>query len=261
MVGNTGGYRHLLTAVVKRNLLMYIRYPINSLGRVVMDIGLFVVLFGGGTLLAGQAMDDSIEGIVVGYFLWMLTIQSFQGIAEEIQQEANWGTLERHFMTPFGFPIVMAAKSIAILITTFVFASILLLAMMIITGTWLHLDIITILPIVLLTLSSAFGVGFAASGLTVLYKNIGSWFGLLNFVFLGLIAAPTLNVPGIAFLPLVQGSELLQRAMSNGVRLWEFQLSSLLTLASVGVGYLLIGYLIFHMCQKRARKLGTLGDY
>lgn len=261
MAGTTGGYRHLLVAVIKRDVLMFTRYPINALGRVLMNFGLFAVLFGGGTLLAGRAMADSIEGIVVGYLLWMMSLQSFQGIAEEIQREANWGTLERHFMTPFGFPVVMAAKAIAILTTTFAFASILLAAMMIVTRTWLHVDVLTVLPIVLLTLASAFGIGFAASGLTVLYKNVGSWFGLLNFVFIGLIAAPVFELPGVAFLPLAQGSALLQRAMRDGVRLWEFDPGSLAILTVVGVGYLLLGYLVFSLAQKRARKLGTLGDY
>lgn len=56
--------------------------------------------------------------------------------------------------------------------------------------------------------------------------------------------------------------------MCEGARLWEFHLihpeprhMGVGVLVVVGVGYLLVGYLVFHLCQRRARRLGVLGDY
>lgn len=261
MSRHTAGYRHLVSAVFRREVLIFLRYPANAAGLLLVNLLFFTILFVGGTMLAGQAMADSIEGIIVGYLLWMMATTSYQGVVRDVRSEASWGTLERHFITPFGFPMVMASKAVAKLVFTFIYATIILIAMLLITRTMLHIDLVTVVPIILFALGSVFGIGFAMAGITVLYKNISSWTGLVNFAIVGLVAAPVFELGWTAVLPLVQGSSMLQVAMRDGVRLWEFDPLHVLVLAVVGVGYLLIGYLVFHLCQHRARKLGTLGDY
>lgn len=257
----SGGYRHLVSAVLRREVLIFLRYPANAVGFIIVNLLFFGILFVGGTMLAGEAMADSIEGIIVGYLMWMMATTCYQGVVRDVQSEAGWGTLERHFITPFGFPMVMASKAIAKLVFTFFYATIILVAMLLLTRTMLYIDLVTVVPILLLALASVFGIGFAMAGLTVLYKNISSWTGLVNFVIVGLVAAPVFDLGWTAVLPLVQGSTMLQVAMRDGVRLWEFEPLHVLVLAAVGIGYLLLGYVIFHICQRRARRLGTLGDY
>jgi len=95
----------------------------------------------------------------------------------------------------------------------------------------------------------------------VLYKRIGNWLNLLQFGFIVLISAPVFELPWTRFFPLAHGSALLQRAMVDGVRLWEFGLGDLALLVGVAVGYLFGGYLVFHYATRRARRLGVLGDY
>ena len=259
--GGTGGYRYLVSAVLRREVVIFLRYPANAVGLVIVNLLFFSVIFVGGTMLAGEAMADSIEGIIVGYLLWMMATTSYQGVVRDVQSEASWGTLERHFITPFGFPMVMASKAVAKLVFTFLYATVILVAMLLITRTMLYIDVVTVVPILLLALASVFGVGFAMAGVTVLYKNISSWTGLVNFAIVGLVAAPEFELGWTTVLPLVQGSAMLQLAMRDGVRLWQFDPVHLLVLAVAGVGYLLLGYVVFHRCQQRARKLGTLGDY
>jgi len=82
------------------------------------------------------------------------------------------------------------------------------------------------------------GLGFAAGGVTVLYKRIGNWLNLLQFGFVVLVAAPVFDAPWTRFLPLAHGSALLQRAMVDGVRLWAFGPVELGLLVAVAVGYL-----------------------
>jgi ABC-2 type transport system permease protein len=95
----------------------------------------------------------------------------------------------------------------------------------------------------------------------VLYKRIGNWLNLLQFGFVALISAPVLDAPWTRFLPLAHGSAMLQRAMVDGVRLWEFGLGDLALLVAVAAGYLLGGYAVFGYATRRARRLGVLGDY
>jgi ABC-2 type transport system permease protein len=247
--------------VLYREYLIFVRYPANAVGGIVVSLFFFGLLFVGGRMLAAQALSESIEGIVVGYFLWTLSVGAYSGISNDIGSEAQWGTLERHVMTPFGFAPVALFKGVAKVVRTFLVSSVILAAMILVTGTTLSLDVVTVVPVAVLSIASVLGLGFAAGGVAVLYKRIGNWLNLLQFGFVVLVSAPAFDLGWMRVLPLAQGSALLQRAMVDGVRLWEFPALDLAVLVATAVGYLLLGYLIFEYTTRRARRLGVLGDY
>ena len=255
------GYYHLARAVLYREFLLFVRYPANAVGGIVISLFFFGVLFYGGRMLAGRALTDSIEGIVVGYFLWTLSVGAYSAISNDIGSEVQWGTLERHVMTPFGFAPVALLKGAAKVVRTFLLSSVVLVVMLLVTGTDLQLHAFTIVVVATLSILSVLGLGFAAGGVTVLYKRVGNWLNLLQFGFVVLISAPALEIPWLKVLPLAHGSELLQRAMVDGVRLWEFPPADLALLVAVAVGYLGFGYAVFRASTRRARRLGVLGDY
>ena len=254
-------YYHLARTVLYREFLIFVRYPANAIGGIVVALFFFGVLFYGGQLLAGLALADSLEGIIAGYFLWTLSVGAYSSVSNDIGSEVQWGTLERHITTPFGFAPVALLKGVAKVVRTFLTSAVVLAFMLLLTGTRLSLDPITVVSVAGLAIVSVLGLGFAAGGLTVLYKRIGNWLNLLQFGFIVLISAPVFELPWTRFLPLAHGSALLQRAMVDGVRLWEFGLADLALLVAVAVGYLLGGYLVFHYATRRARRLGVLGDY
>jgi len=254
-------YYHLARAVLYREFLIFVRYPANAIGGIVVSLFFFAMLFLGGRLLAGQALTDSIEGIVVGYFLWTLSVGAYSSVSNDIGSEVQWGTLERHITTPFGFAPVALLKGVAKVVRTFLTSAVILAAMLLATGTRLSLAPVTVVAVAGLSIVSVLGLGFAAGGVTVLYKRIGNWLNLLQFGFVGLISAPVFDLPWTRVLPLAHGSAMLQRAMVDGTRLWEFPLADLGLLVAVAVGYLLGGYLVFQFATRRARRLGVLGDY
>jgi len=254
-------YFHLARAVLYREYLLFVRYPANAIGGIVISLFFFGLLFYGGRMIAGQALTDSIEGIIVGYFLWTLSVGAYSSISNDIGSEVQWGTLERHIMTPFGFAPVALLKGVAKVVRTFLTSALILAVMLVITDTSLQLPVGTIVVISTLAICSVLGLGFAAGGLAVLYKRIGNWLNLLQFGFILLISAPAFDLGWTRLLPLAQGSALLQRAMVDGTRLWEFPLVDLAILVAVAVVYLLGGYAVFEATTRRARRLGVLGDY
>ena len=254
-------YIHLARAVLYREYLIFVRYPANAIGGIVIALIFFGGLFYGGRLLAGQALDDSLEGIIVGYFLWTLCVGAYSSVSNDIGSEVQWGTLERHITTPFGFAPVALLKGVAKVVRTFITSAVILAVMLLFTGTRLSLAPVTVVIIAGLSITSVLGLGFAAGGITVLYKRIGNWLNLIQFGFVALIAAPVVDAPWARVLPLAHGSALLQRAMVDGVRLWEFSAADLGLLVGVAVGYLVGGYVVFHYATRRARRLGVLGDY
>jgi len=255
------GYLTLARAVLYREYLIFVRYPANAVGGIVIALFFFGLLFYGGRLLAGRALTDSIDGIVVGYFLWTLSVGAYSAISNDIGSEVQWGTLERHVITPFGFAPVAFLKGVAKVVRTFLTSLVVLLVMLAITGTPLRFDVLTVVPVAVLSVASVLGLGFAAGGIAVLYKRIGNWLNLLQFGFIPLISAPAFDLGWARFLPLAQGSALLQRAMLEGTHLWEFPLVDLAILLGTAVGYLAVGYLVFQAATRRARRLGVLGDY
>jgi len=255
------GYYQLAKAVLYREAVLFLRYPANAVGGVVVALLFFGVLFYGGRMVAGRALTDSIEGIVVGYFLWTLSVGAYSSISNDIASEVQWGTLERHVMTPFGFAPVALLKGLAKMVRTFLTSAVVLALMLVLTGTTLQVNALTVVPVAVLSVASVLGLGFAAGGVTLLYKQVGNWLNLLQFGFVVLISAPALELGWTAALPLAHGSGMLQRAMLEGTRLWEFPAADLALLAAVAVGYFLAGYLLFGYATRRARRLGVLGDY
>lgn len=255
------GYRHLARAVLYREYLLFVRYPANAIGGLVISVFFFGLLFYGGRAIAGQALTDSIEGIIVGYFLWSLSVGAYSSISNDIGSEVQWGTLERHVMSPFGFTPVVLLKGLAKIVRSFLTSAVLLAVMLVITGTGLELNLVTIVIVATLSIVSVLGLGLAAGGVTVLYKQIGNWLNLLQFGFIVLISAPAFDLGWLQFFPLAQGSALLQRTMIDGVRLWEFPPADLAILLAVAAGYFAAGYAVFQYATRRARRLGVLGDY
>ena len=190
-----------------------------------------------------------------------LSVGAYSSISNDIGSEVQWGTLERHVMTPFGFAPVALLKGAAKVVRTFLLSAVILAVMLLFTGTTLELHVVTVVVVATLSILSVLGLGFAAGGITVLYKRIGNWLNLIQFGFVVLISAPVLELPWMKLLPLAHGSVLLQRAMVDGVRLWEFAPADLALLVAVAVGYLGFGYAVFRMSTRRARRLGVLGDY
>jgi ABC-2 type transport system permease protein len=251
----------LARTVLYREYLLFVRYPANAAGGIVVSLLFFGLLFYGGRAVAGQALTDSLAGLIVGYFLWTLSVGAYSSISNDIGSEVQWGTLERHFMTPFGFAPVAFAKGVAKVVRTFLISAVILAVMLLLSGADLELNVLTTVVVAGLSITSVLGLGFAAGGLSVLYKRIGSWLNLLQFGFVGLISAPAFDLGWARFLPLAQGSALLQRAMVDGTRLWEFPALDLAVLVAVAVVYLLAGYAVFEVATRRARRLGVLGDY
>ena len=254
-------HTELAKQVLYREYLIFVRYPANAVGGIVISLFFFGVLFYGGEMVAGRALTDSLEGIIVGYFLWTLSVGAYSSLSNDIGSEVQWGTLERHVMTPFGFAPVALLKGVAKIIRTFLTSALVLVVMLALTDTGLQVPILTVVVVAGLTIVSVLGLGFAAGGITVLYKQIGNWLNLLQFGFIVLISAPAFDLGWTRLLPLAHGSALLQRAMIDGTRLWEFGALDMGLLVGVAAGYLLLGYVVFQSATHRARRLGVLGDY
>lgn len=255
------GYGRFFVAAARKRVILLTRYPVNTLSRFGTIALVFLVVFYGGRAVAPAAISDTIEGIIVGYLLWSMAIAAYSGLSWNVTREAQWGTLEQLFMSPFGFGRVMLAKTVVNVLEAFLWGALTLAIMLVVTGRTLTIDPVTVVPIAALALAPAVGIGFVFGGLAIRFKRIENAFQLVQFVFIGLIAAPVGTYPMLRWLPLAQGSQLLQQAMRDGVGLSAMPLEALGILGITAVGYLGLGYGIFLYCQRWARRRGVMGHY
>lgn len=258
------GHLGLARAVVEKQVILLKRYWFNTAMMLVGFYLFFAIIFFGGRAAAGEGanIDGTLDGLVVGFFLLTAATAAYFDVAGNVMREAQWGTLEQLFMSPFGIGRVMAIKSAFNVAFSTAIGLALLAIMLATTDRSLSVDVFTVVPIVVLTILSAVGLGFVFAGLSLLYKRIENVQQLLQFGFIALIAAPAQSDSAVLLvLPLSHGSGLLNLAMTEGVRLWEIPLANLAALAANGLAYLLAGYLVFHLLVRRARKLGVMGHY
>jgi len=133
--------------------------------------------------------------------------------------------------------------------------------MMLTSGRWLHLDALSLLPLTLITIMAAYGLGFILAGLAVVFKRIQSLFQILMFVFVAFLAAPVAKHVWMKLLPLALGNQLLRKVMVDGLRVWQLPADDVLLAVGVGAAYLLVGLAFFSYCLKVAQDRGMLGHY
>lgn len=260
--------RHvLLRAMVVKRLLLTVRYRVNLLFQLLGLYVFFAIVFFGGQAAVSRAVNgptslsSTFEGFIVGWFLWTMAQTAYQNVHSDITSESQWGTLEQLYISPYGFGWVMGLKSAVNVLLSVFLGGVLLVLMMVTTWTWFTVDVVTLVPIIVLTIMSVLGLGFVVGGLALVYKKVGSINNLMQFVLMGLIAAPVADKPLLNFLPLAQGSAMLQEAMRDGVALWEFSTVDISILVGTGVGYFTIGFLVFSYASKVARRRGVMGHY
>lgn len=251
----------LFSVVFRKQIILLVRYPVNTGTQFLTMVILFGLILFGGQAVVGPALTESLDGIIVGFFIWTLAIIAFAQLAWNVTREAQWGTLERLFISPHGFGTVMLTKMVVNVLLSFIWGFSILLIMMALSGHWLTVDPLTVIPLGLLTLGSIGGVGFLFAGLALLYKRIENVFQLVQWAFIVLIAAPVGSYGWLKLLPVSHGSYLLRRAMEDGVRLWEFAPGDLGLLVLTSLAYFLAGFYCLHRAQLRARRKGLMGQY
>lgn len=251
----------LFRAVLKKQLILLVRYPVNTVSQLATIYALFAIIFFGGGAVAGPQITDSLGGIIVGFFLFTLSIVAYSGLSWDMTREAQWGTLEQLYMSPYGFGTVVITKVVVNALLSFGWGAVILVSMLVTTQQPLHLDPLTIIPLGILTVASAIGIGFVLGGVALLYKRIENAFQLVQFAFIAFLAAPVGEHPLLKALPLAQGSHLLQRSMRDGIAIWNLPMDELGLLALNAIVYFVVGYLFFQRMQRRARQRGVMGHY
>ena len=253
----------LLLAELKRSWTMLRRYGAETIGGIVATTVVFYGLFLSAKYVAGEVQfGDRLDAIVVGYVLWSLVLFIVGDISGGLQQEAQTGTLEQLFLSPFGAPRIFVTRALAGLTTQLLLNATILLIISLLTGTRLAFPIALMLPLVAVLLG-AYGLALAMGSLALLLKRVQQVLGVFNFGLLFVLTVPVESWAGSAkwlgmLLPMTPGAGMLRALMAQGRSLDGLQL----TIAFLnGAGYFAIGLSLFCWAEREVKRRGKLSGY
>lgn len=239
------------------------RYAFDLISGMVSIYGFFIVIFFGAKIFGGDrpGFGETLEGVVVSYGLWALTVLALGSLTFELTQEAQQGTLEQLGMSPFGLSRVLIARVFTSLAVYFVVWTSMFALMMATSGRWLNLDVVSLLPLIALTLLGVVGIGFFLGGLAIVFKRIQNALSVYQILIIGLVIVPADEVVVMKFLPLAWGTHLLRRVMVDGVSIFDMHAGDLAFLAANSIAYFAAGVGVFRRFERAARERGLLGHY
>lgn len=248
---------------LRRTLIEFRRYWFDSVTGLVSIYGFFVVIFFGARLFGGDrpGFGETLSGVVVAYAMWALVVFSLGVVTFELIQEAQQGTLEQLGMSSFGLPHVLVARAFTGLIVQFFFISILLVLMMATTGRWLHLDIFSITPLLVVTLVGVLGFGLLLGGLAIVFKRVQQPLQVTQVALIALVIGPVESWTWLKFMPLSWGTHLLRRVMVDEIGLLSLGGADLLFLVANSAAYFGGGLIVFRYLERNARDRALLGQY
>lgn len=254
----------LFLAELKRSWIQFIRYPTEAIGGVIIITAVFYGLFLGARYIAGPSLQfgDRLDAIIVGYVIGTLVIFIMNDIAGRLQYEAQTGTLEQLFLSPFSAPKVFLVRALASLLLQLILLLSILVIIITLTRSQLSFPSSLLLPL-LTVLLGAYGLAFTMGSLALLLKQVQQLFGIFQFALLSLLTVPTetwtgsLRVVGL-LLPMIPGAGLLRNLMARGQMLEPIALA----IACVnGAAYFGLGLFLFHWAERETKRRGGLGGY
>ncbi len=257
-------YLAVFNAQLKMRYIYLKRYYFDTISMIVTMFIIFLLIFYGAMALMGGTpaeTGETLEGIVVGFMVWSFALIAYGTLSWGMIEEAQQGTLEQLYMSPLGFGWVTIFRVAAHFIINVFMVLIVLFLMMATTGKWLNLDVLSLIPLVLLTVAGAYGLGFFMGGLALVFKRVQSALQILQFVIVIFIAAPFGWSPFMRYLPLSLGTRLIGQVMIGEQTLLQLPPADVLFLIGNSAFYFGVGFLAFKFFENIARDRGLLGHY
>lgn len=253
----------LFLAELKRQWILQMRYAAEIVSFVAGLTVAFYGLFQSTKYIAGPGVQfgDRLDSIIVGYVLWSLSIFILGDIAGGLQQEAQTGTLEQIFLSPFSAPQVFLTRAVSNLTIQLVINLSILLIIMTVTGSRLSFPPILFVPL-LTVLLGAYGLALLMGSIALLLKRIQQVLGIFQFLLFFVLIVPIEAWAGSTLwaflLPMTPGAALLRTVMAQEQ---AFSLAQFFVALLNGAAYFALGLYLFRLAEREVKQRGRLGGY
>jgi len=268
-----------LWAVVKKEWLYIVRYPTWVVGLVIWP-----VIFPMGYLLIARALSgmdgsglaqfqsntgvsDYIGYIAVGTTIWMWQNVVLWNVGFSLRNEQLRGTLESSWLSPTWRFAYLLGSSIPQLASMLIFLLISGLEFALLFGVRFGGSPGLTLLVILASIPAIYGLGFAFASVVITAREAHAFVFLVRglvMIFCG-ITYPIALLPGwmqsVAWwLPQTYMIHAMRLAALTPATLADLS-ADLVPLFLFGLFWLVIGYVLFNLMERRARQTGAIGQY
>jgi ABC-2 type transport system permease protein len=245
------------------------RYKFNTFSDILSSYILFIAMFAG-IKVFGQSMKvssldfgNTVEGFIVGYFIWNIMMLAYSDTANNIVGDANRGTLEQLNMSSIGLSSILVVRSLCNIVISVLISFILLFLIMFTTKHWFEVSFASMFIPIFIGIFSILGISLIFGGLALIFKSIKSLLNIIQYFLIGLILPFPENVNGLLsiLLPFRPSIEAVYRIMLYGDSIMNFSLTEFGIMVINSAIYFFIGFFIFEQCCKTAKKRALLGQY
>jgi ABC-2 type transport system permease protein len=269
-----------LKAIAWKEWVIFRRYP-----SWVLAIFIWPVLFPVGYIFSAKALggpngaaldmfqrltgtSDYVSFIVVGSVLWMWLNMTLWDLGMYLRSEQMRGTLESNWLCPTWRVSLMLGGALTKLATSLVFMAIALLEFRLFFGVQvLGGNLGLALLVLLLVIPTIHGIGIAFASLVLRFKEANALVFLVRGIFMIFcgITYPSAVLPGwmqnvAAALPLTYAIRDIRAVVLANATLADI-LPDLVVLTAFAVAMPALGYGLFYLTERRARRVGDLGQY
>jgi ABC-2 type transport system permease protein len=268
-----------LRAVIRREWTIFRRYP-----SWVLALFIWPVIFPAAYILSARALagpngiglvsftrmtgtSDYLGYIAVGTTIWMWQNIVLWNVGFALREEQLRGTLETNWLSPTWRFSFLLGSSITQLVSMGMFLVVSTLEFIFIFGVRFNGSLWLALLVVLVSIPAIYGLGFAFASIVITAKEAHTFVFLVRglvMIFCGitfpLVVMPLWMQSVSRWLPQTYIIHAMRTAALAGGSL-QALLPDLVALLLFGAVWLLLGYLLFNLMERRARQTGAIGQY
>lgn len=250
----------LFSAELRKNFLVWLRYPLQPVAGLLLLCAMFYALSFGLSKLPG--LDAFSKGdprvVVASFFCWVCAMGAIGHIAGELEEDAKIGVLEPLFLSRLRACEIILVRSLASSSSGLALSFGVLWLLSWYSGARLALGVHAVLALVLLDLALS-GLGLVMAGLSIVFKRISSLGPLLYLAAGTLLASAVSLTPSDQRLryPVVSAVEVFSRAVFDSEVSWNAAAMA----AGWAVATLLACAAFLEWCTAWARRRGSLAHY
>jgi ABC-2 type transport system permease protein len=268
-----------LWAVVRREWTIFVRYP-----SWIIALFIWPVIFPMGYILTARALSgvdgsglttfqnrtgltEYVGYIAVGTMIWMWQNIVLWAVGYSLRNEQMRGTLESNWLSPTWRFAYLLGSSIPQMVSMLMLMLISGLEYRFLFGVHFNGSLWLTLLVILAAIPSVYGLGFAFASVVITLKEANAFVFLVRgivMIFCG-ITYPLAMLPNwmqsvSQWLPQTYVIHAMRTAAlsTEGFSAIAFDLKMLVLF---GLFWLIVGYALFNMMERRARQTGAIGQY
>ncbi len=267
------------TAVFKKELRIALRYPTWFISLLIWP-----VIFPLGYIFTAKALSgtdgsslaafsnitgtgDYITYMLIGTTMWMWINTMLWSVGSSLRTEQIRGTLESNWLCPVPKISLLLGYSLLDILFSTVYLTIAILEFKLVYNFNFVGNPLVALLVFIVSIPAIYGIGFIFASLVMWAKETNAMVFLvrgLMMVFcgmtypLGILPNWMQNVS--KFIPLTYSINALRAVITTGASIQDIK-SEIIILIIFGVVFMTLGLLAFNYTQKKAKDLGSLGQY